>query len=216
MSELRELGFDLETIGDKTIVPFLPAVEANKTYKDPFKIKEDIESKKLKQLEGLGLRPGTNIICCASFIDMQTDAVTSLVLTPDLDEKKLLQDIWEIMHPYDRFISFNGNKFDVPVLRFHSMLHKVPMPVKLSTSKYHRGNHIDLRNELNDGDEFAKGDFDFYCKRLGGTGKTVMESGAEVQGYWDAGRIDEIVAYNQEDVKNLAFLYRRMKGYFDF
>ena len=54
------------------MIPLLPEVIPNKTLKDPEKIALDIANKKKKQIADMGLNPHTNLICCASFKDVDS------------------------------------------------------------------------------------------------------------------------------------------------
>jgi predicted PolB exonuclease-like 3'-5' exonuclease len=206
----RTCLFDLETIGDKSAIPHLPEPEADTRLKDPVKIKRDIQKKKDNQLEMLGVDPRTNLICCASFADYENREMTSLVLKNEDSEAELLTDIWKHMIQFDRFVTFNGNSFDVECLNFHSAIRNVLIPIKLSQNNYRPGNHFDLRMIFSNGNARAKGKFDFYCKRFGFEGKTGVD-GSQVQGMWDDGLIEEIKEYCESDVKNLYNVYKQLK-----
>lgn len=216
-TKIKTVVLDLETVPNLAMVALLPPVEAKGTLKDPEKIAADIEEKQLKQLEDMALSPFTNLICCACFCDADTDEVTSFMLDPTtLDEKPLLENIWEHLHQYDRFCTFNGNAFDIPVLRFHSMVNRVQPSVNISTAKYRIDNHIDVRAILGDYQQFAKGNLDWYCRIIlsADNGKTDGINGATVQHLWDCGCYAEIQEYCENDVRILAQLYRRMEGYY--
>ena len=209
--------FDLETIANPVIIPFLPEVEANKNMKDPVKIANDIAKKKTAQVEKMGLDPTQSLICCASFLDLETDEMKSFMLSPELDERTLLTDVWEHLYDYKRFISFNGNSFDVPMLKFHSLINKVYPSVILSQKKYQIENHVDVRMILGNWDNNAKGTLDYYSKIILGPaagGKTEGVDGSMVQGMWNDGKYDEIKKYCERDVRILGAVYRRLIGYY--
>lgn len=206
---MKTLLFDLETIGDRSIIPILPEPEPDSRLRDPVKIKADIEKKKEKQIEMLGVDPKTNLICCACFADYEDKNITTMVLTSEDKEDQLLISIWGLMKDYDRFVTFNGNSFDVECLNFHSAVHDIKIPIKLSQNNYRPGNHIDLRMIFANGNARAHGTFDFFCKRFGFPGKNDID-GSMVQGLWDEGKIDVIAEYCKSDVKNLYRLYDRL------
>jgi predicted PolB exonuclease-like 3'-5' exonuclease len=216
-SSLKTVVFDLETIPNPAMIPLLPEPEPAKNLKDPEKIKADIEEKRIKQVEEMALNPHTNLICCASFYDMANANIASHLIDPNtLDEKALLEAIWAELHRYDRFVTFNGNAFDVPCLKFHSMLRQVPMSCHISTVRYRIENHIDVRAVLGNWDTYAKGNLDWYCRLILGEefAKTDGMDGAKVQHLWDCGCYEEIREYCNNDVRILAHLYSRMAGYY--
>ena len=216
MKEKITLAFDLETIANKDMIKYLPEIEPNKTLKDPEKIKADIEKKKQKQIDELGVNPHTNIICCACFKDVDSDKKFSLMLNPDtLDEKELLLDIWNIINDYQIFVTFNGMSFDVECLKFHSMLNKIPYTdIKdISQRKYDiNSNHIDIRMRLTRNNEYAKGTQDFFSSII--LGESIENKGSEIQAFWDSGQYDKISKKCINDVDVLSKLYHRLYGYY--
>lgn len=212
---MKEVVFDLETIADPECVKDLPPVTPDSRLKDPDKIKAQIQEKQQKQIEDMGKIPSQNLICCASFLDGSSQKVTSFVLNPEtMDEAELLKQAWELLWNYERFISFNGISFDVEVLKFHSMLRRVPMPVQLNQKKYQIGNHLDLRMLLVNWDAHAHGRQDFFTRRLLGRGKPQDIDGSMVQHWWDCGGYQEIREYCEGDVKDIWDLYQVGKGYY--
>jgi len=159
---MRIVAFDLETIANPAMIEFLPAVEPRGGLKDPEKIKADIEEKTLRQREEMGLDKWFSLICCASFKDLESGDIVSFSLAENMDENKLLTEIWDHLHQYTRFVSFNGIEFDVPVLIAHSAIHRIQPSVDISIKKYSNANHADLRMILNNWDRYAKGNFDFF------------------------------------------------------
>lgn len=214
----RTCLFDLETITDPSVIDILPEPEPDVRLKDPVKIAKDIKAKKEKQIDMLGADPKTNLICCASFADFEEKKTTSFVLEPLVEgdkftiqekETMLLGYVWEYMKQYNRFVTFNGNSFDVECLNFHSALRGVKIPIRLSQNNFRPGNHIDLRMVFSLGNSHAKGKFDFFAKRFGATGKDGL-NGSMVQGMWDAGEIAEIQKYCESDVRNLYHVYKSL------
>ena len=212
---MKTVAFDLETVANPRMIEFLPPIEPNARLKDPEKIKADIEEKKLKQIEDMGVDKWFNMICAASFKDMDTGKTVSFALDPEAaDEKGMLKEVWDYLHRFQKFITFNGTEFDVPVLIAHSAIHRVQPTVDINAKRYGGGNHLDLRMILNGWDKYAKGNFDFFCKLFLKVGKPLDIDGAMVQHYWDCGMIAEIVAYCEDDVERLSKLYARLEGYY--
>jgi len=212
---MKSVIFDIETIANPAAIPLLPPIEVDKRLKDPVKIEAQKAEKAIKQIETMGLDKTTCLICCITTLDVETDEIKSVELNPDtLDEKELIENFWEIVHPYSRFITFNGNGFDIPVLTFRSMVNNVQPSVKISTKRYQIGNHVDVRALLGDWDTRAKGTLDYYSKIILGESKADNMDGSFVQSMFDVGAYDEIREYNQAECKSLKAIYQRMFGYY--
>jgi len=212
---MRSIIMDIETIANPAILPFLPPVEAKGTLKDPEKIAADIAEKKQKQIETLGLDKTTSLICCVTTLDVDEGEPQSIMLNPDtLDEKALLEKFWEVVHPYERYVTFNGNSFDIPVLTFRSMINRVQPSVQISTQKYRITNHIDVRAILGNWDTYAKGTLDFYSKIILGESKADDVDGSFIQSLWDCACFEEIAEYNRKECLSLREIYKRMVGFY--
>src|SRR6056297_1247067 len=96
------VAFDLETIADKAMIPFLPEVKAKSNLKDPVKITADLDEKKKKQLQDMGISPMTNLICCAGWADNNNET-GSIVLGKEEPqaEKYLIEQFWDLLSKYD-------------------------------------------------------------------------------------------------------------------
>lgn len=214
---MKTLSLDIETIADPSKIDQLPPVEAAKSLKDSAKIQADIAEKQQAQRDKMGLDPTTNLICSLATRDVDTGEENAWLLNPDLsNEREILENFWELAHQYDKFVTFNGIAFDVPVIRFHSMIHQVRPSVDIACNKYRIDNHIDIRMILANGDQYAKGDQDYYCKLILGPdqGKPAGIDGSMVQQFWDAGLYNEIKEYNMDEVRKLRLLYHRLLGYY--
>ena len=212
---MRSVIFDIETIGNPGMIDLLPPIEVDKRLKDPLKIEAAKTEKAAQQIERMGLDKTTALICCITTLDVETDEIKSIGLDPEtLYEEELLEGFWEIAHPYSRFITFNGNMFDVPMLTFRSMVNSVQLSVKISTKRYQVGNHVDVRALLGDWDSRAKGTLDYYSKILLGESKADGIDGSFVQDMWDVGAYEEIAAYNQAECRSLKAIYQKMIGFY--
>ena len=214
---IRTLALDLESIADPSKVDLLPPVEAAKNLKDPAKIQADIAEKQQSLRDKMGLDPTTNLICSLATRDVDTGDENAWLLNQYLsNEREIIENFWELAHQYDRFVTFNGMSFDVPVIRWHSMIHQIRPSVDIKCSKYRVENHVDLRMILANGDQYSKGNQDYYCKLILGSdqGKPAGIDGSMVQQFWDAGLYDEIKKYNLDDIRKLSLLYHRLLGYY--
>jgi len=207
--------FDLETIANPSAIPLLPPVEVDKRLKDPEKIAAQKAKKEADQVARMGLDKTTCLICCVTLLDVETDEIQSIGLDPGtLNEKDLIEAFWETVHPYSRFITFNGNGFDIPVLTFRSMINGVLPSVSISTKRFQIGNHVDVRALLGNWDARAHGTLDYYSKIILGESKADGIDGSFVQSLWDCDCQEEIEAYNQAECRSLKAIYEKMVGYY--
>jgi 3'-5' exonuclease len=132
----------------------------------------------------VGERPEAELI--ASFVDRIAD------LTPQL-------------------VTFNGQSFDLPVLRYRAMIHKVSA-VGLSARPYfnrYTDDAVDLCDVLSSFSFQGKATLHELCRVMGLPGKPEGISGGEVEKYYLDGKIKEIADYCESDVVNTYRLWLR-------
>jgi len=103
-----------------------------------------------------------------------------------------------------QLVTFNGSSFDLPVLRYRAMTHKVSA-LGLSTRPYfnrYTDDAIDLCDVLSSFAPNAKTSLHELCRVMGFAGKPDGIDGLEVQKYFHEGRIKEIAEYCESDVVN--------------
>lgn len=212
MDAKNAVAFDLETIGNKSLIPILPEIEVNKTLKDPAKIQADIAKKQADQIEKLGLNPWTSIICAFGWCDGENSG--HILLKDEESEADLVRDAWDLLAKYDHFVTFNGQSFDVPVLNAHSLIHRIRTAVKINIKKYTTANHTDIRMILTNWDQFGKGKLDFFLRLFFNIGKMEGIDGMLVQGYWDDGQREIIGQYCEDDAQKTWRLYEHVSRYY--
>ena len=206
--------FDLETIADKSKIPFLPEVKANGTLKNQAKIDADIEKKQQEQINKMALTPATAMICVFGWHDGKESHSILLEDESPEAERDLLIKAWKELKKAEHFVTFNGIGYDVPVLLMRSLLARVKPSIKISTKKYVIANHTDVRAVLGNWDTYAKGTLDYYMKLLlGRTSKNEM-SGDMVQDAWDLGLGADIAKYCEDDCQGSFDLYDLMVQFY--
>ena len=101
-----------------------------------------------------------------------------------------------------QLVTFNGSSFDLPVLRYRAMVHKVPAAGLSARPYFHRftDDAVDLCDVLSWFAPGAKASLHELCRVMGLPGKPDGMHGGEVEQYHRDGRIDEIAAYCESDV----------------
>ena len=103
-----------------------------------------------------------------------------------------------------QLVTFNGSSFDLPVLRYRAMTHKVSA-TGLSLRPYfnrYTDDAIDLCDVLSSFAPNAKASLHELCRVMGLAGKPQGMDGGEVEKYYREGRIKEIAQYCERDVVN--------------
>jgi predicted PolB exonuclease-like 3'-5' exonuclease len=103
-----------------------------------------------------------------------------------------------------QLVTFNGSSFDLPVLRYRAMLHKVTA-IGLTARPYfnrYTEDAVDLCDVLSSFAPAAKTTLHELCRVMGLPGKPDGIAGADVERYFREGRIRAIADYCENDVVN--------------
>jgi predicted PolB exonuclease-like 3'-5' exonuclease len=103
-----------------------------------------------------------------------------------------------------QLVSFNGHGFDLPVLRYRAMIHKVSAPTLESRGIFRRYGEeaLDLCDVLSSFDGRGKVGLDALCRILALPGKPGGVDGSAVAQYVKDGRIQDVADYCESDVVN--------------
>ena len=99
-------------------------------------------------------------------------------------------------------VTFNGQWFDLPVLRYRAMIHRIPAG-GLNARRYfqrYSEDALDLCDVLSSYDARSKMSLDGLCKAMNLPGKPEGMDGSKVDEYIRDGRIAEVAAYCESDV----------------
>ena len=110
-----------------------------------------------------------------------------------------------------QLVSFNGHSFDLPVLRYRTMLHEIAAPGLNCRAYFNRYSEdcLDLCDALASFDARSKMSLDGLCRVLGIAGKPSGVDGSKVGEYVAAGRIQDVADYCETDIVNTYLLFLR-------
>jgi predicted PolB exonuclease-like 3'-5' exonuclease len=101
-------------------------------------------------------------------------------------------------------VTFNGNSFDLPVLRYRAMIHEVAAPGLAARPYFNRYTEdaLDLCDVLSSFSGQSKASLNELSKIMGLPGKPDGIDGGQVHRYFWEGRIKEIADYCETDIVN--------------
>ena len=110
-----------------------------------------------------------------------------------------------------QLVTFNGSSFDLPVLRYRAMVHKLSAVGLTARAYFHRyaDDAVDLCDVLSSFTSGGKATLHELCRVMGLPGKPDDIDGGEVDKYFREGRIREIADYCESDVMNTYRLWLR-------
>jgi 3'-5' exonuclease len=103
-----------------------------------------------------------------------------------------------------QLVTFNGNSFDLPVLRYRAMINEVSAPGLSARPYFNRYTEdaLDLCDVLSSFVPHTKASLNELSKIMGMPGKPDNIDGSEVEQYFLDGKIKEIADYCETDVVN--------------
>jgi uncharacterized protein YprB with RNaseH-like and TPR domain len=161
---------DVETIPHPDAHQWADPVRAARNLKDPAKIEADLKEKAEKQADEFGLDPDTNrIVALGVHVVGRSEPEVFLAKDEFEEREAILRPFWDLYRSLRdvRLVTFNGFKFDLPVLMRRSMYLDVPHPT-LNIDRY-RSEHIDLWQRLSYNGAISARSLKFYARRMGFT-----------------------------------------------
>ena len=193
------LVFDLETVPD--VAGFARAENLGGRHAE-HEVRRQMGEKVARQLF-------QKIVCIASLGAERENGVwrpTALDSPhqPGQDERALIEGFVARLAAAPRLVTFNGQTFDLPVLRYRAMLHAVPAPGLAVRPYFDRSSDdtIDLCDLLSAQERHARASLDELARLLDLPGKPAGLDGQAVEGLFASGKHDEIAAYCRSDVLN--------------
>lgn len=123
----------------------------------------------------------------------------------DRSERELIQDFVDRLEQLKpRLVTFNGSSFDLPVLRYRAMMHKVSAPGLAARRYFERtaGDTVDLCDLLSSYDNHHRVGLSQLARVLGLPGKPEGVDGGAVEKLFLEDRHADISAYCRSDVLN--------------
>ena len=120
-------------------------------------------------------------------------------------EKQLIRAFCDkVAEMSPQLVTFNGNSFDLPVLRYRAMIHGVPAPGLAARPYFNRYTEdaVDLCDILSSFAPHTKASLNELSKIMGMPGKPEGMDGNEVERYFLDGKIKQIAEYCETDVVN--------------
>ncbi|HJU12539.1 MAG TPA: ribonuclease H-like domain-containing protein [Candidatus Binataceae bacterium] len=110
-----------------------------------------------------------------------------------------------------QLVTFNGNSFDLPVLRYRALVNGVAAPGLSMRPYFYRYSEdaVDLCDVLSAYSSQGKATLHEICRVMGLPGKPTGIDGSEVEQYHRDGRIQEIADYCETDIVNTYRLWLR-------
>jgi 3'-5' exonuclease len=110
-----------------------------------------------------------------------------------------------------KLVSFNGQRFDLPVLRYRAMMHSVAAPGLEARGYFKRytDDAVDLCDVLASYDARGRVSLDQLSRLLGLPGKPADIEGSQVATFVKEGRIQEVANYCETDVANTYRIWLR-------
>jgi predicted PolB exonuclease-like 3'-5' exonuclease len=130
-------------------------------------------------------------------------------------EAGIVCEFWDRLERFEgTLVSFNGRRFDFPVLELAALRHECVIPRYFKDGFRRRfidDAHYDLYDFVtNFGAYSVRGGFHLLAQLIGLPGKQGVDGG-QVQALWEAGRLAEIDAYCRRDVIQTYLLFLRLE-----
>ncbi len=145
------------------------------------------------------------IVCIGALVACRESDRWTVDALCERSEKQLISAFCDkIAELTPQLVTFNGNSFDLPVLRYRSMIHGVSAPGLAVRPYFNRYTEdaVDLCDILSSFAPHTKASLNELSKIMGMPGKPESIDGSDVERYFLDGRIKEIANYCETDVVN--------------
>lgn len=207
---MRALFMDCETVPIDDVQDYLEEPSAPEHYVKQDAIDRYIAKAKASQIKKAALRPDLARLVCLSWMAEEDTTVTVHLCRDAHEELTALIAFFDALHTtfgpqLRRVLTFNGHKFDLPMILRRSLALKVP---NMRMLPIHRGSpHLDLLRLLSFDYQIDYYSLDFYLKRYAiDAGVQDPFSGADIDRLVSQGQWDAVKHHNECDVLKLRAL----------
>lgn len=206
------LVFDIETIADvstgRRLYPELKALSDNDALAALTALRYAEVGNEFMQLP-------LHKIACLSFLWIEHGQLTlkSLSLN-EMSEAQILTTFFRAFAKKPTLVSWNGSGFDIPVLLYRALHHKISAPTLFNSAYkpdylYRYGEmHIDLMDKMSLHNNYNKQKLDTIAALCGFAGKGDTD-GSQVVPMVQAGEWTRLTTYCESDVLNTWLIYLR-------
>lgn len=205
--DIETVGHSVDEIPQRALEYLFQGLERDVT--DP----EDLERRREDMISRFGLDPTTGRVIVVGLVDVDTGAET--VFADDV-ENDLLSKFWNWVdaNVYERYVTFNGKRFDIPFLNVRSAIHGLVPGVVIPADPLSTRPHFDVREVFEGNDRRRRGSLDFFTAIFDVPSPKSKLDGAKVADAYAEGRLDEISAYCLEDCHATAAIYKRLAPFY--
>jgi hypothetical protein len=216
------IALDIETIPNTAMIDKLPEPEVLLgNLVDPAKIRAKQEAAKANQVEKMALDPLYGRVLCVAIVNEDGGSICPILPEANDDtERTLLQWLFSehLNNPETRFVTWNGNGFDMPFIYRRAMAlgvspkHFGAPPLSTWTKKYGNDRHIDMMQAWggSGGKDYTK--LDTVAKAMLGEAKAEIDVTMFIEQMKTAEGRSEIVRYCIQDTSLVMKLYMRALG----
>lgn len=213
MADTRALIVDIETGSIADAETYLEPVSAPDNYKDPVKIAAYEADARQKQIDRCALDPDLCRVVAIGYMLEDWSEPEIVLARTQQEECEALEQFWRLARLPNNttrpLVTFDGLKFDLPVLMRRSLYLHVAHPI-LNLDKY-RTPHIDLYARLTHNGTIDGHKLRFYMARFG-IHVDDMTSGKDIAGLIAAGDWTAVAEHCKADVIGTKALAHRL-GY---
>jgi len=215
--KLIDVAIDIETIPNQNLTDLEYEIIYRKVLKDDYeKIKNDtskyfgghIESKEIIKYASLNQEFNQIVCICVNIND-------NIFSFSGKNERNILLDFWETFNEFKSFeiklITFNGKRFDIPIILFRSLKNLIQPSIKFSYKRYDTVYHIDILEILTN--FYQNQNFltmKEYAKILN-IENTDNDNGCDVFKLFNSNNIKDIVNHCISDIDTTKKLYEKIK-----
>lgn len=196
---MRYRVFDLETAVNPKALEWLEPVKPDSRLKDPEKIAASIAEKTAERNEKLALDWDCCRIVALGWVDVGRGDPWCFTAPNEEEERVMLDSFWRTYQQMETcLVTFNGHRFDIPVLLTRSRDLKVPHP-KVNVNRF-KSPHKDLAHILTmDGARQFPHSLSFYAKKHNFTTLDKVK-GSDIGKLVEAGDWEAVEAHCLSDV----------------